>query len=541
MTIKINNSDENAQAENNNRLTDEISKVDSYMAIDGIKRSDFNVSPSELLAAQTTAKSDLNDKLTKPQVKDQAAQNNLEKNIPLPIQASSDISKNPKRKMNKKHLLLELVIGVILLVIGGVSSWYVLRTSEPADLKLVISNKKVEDYKVVSILSTGLVEYTADSKKWQVLTNTTQLKQGYQVRTGIDGKVVLAISDGSEVRLDVASAIRLKKLVTNDVQIENLIGNVYNRVAESKTRKYAMLVDGTAFIAAGTAFQVKNTADLKGVEVYQSKVKVSALAVSEGQAYYLKTGDNTKLKSVQSLDIVVTQKDQFVKWNKELDSKNSEYAKKLGILAESIPLPQESAVVTAGTIKLTGLVSGYALNLAWQTENLDAPKGFKIVYSSKTRTPVYGVNSSEYVSSPNARKTTVIPPEGRTYYIRVCVYDGSTCGAYSNIIKLSTPVKQVEAPTAQTPETALSLSISGSVLTWTVNGSAQNGYKVVASTTKFAPEYPTDGYVVYVSDEMTKSVDISSKLDPGTWNIRICKYTGSGCTDYSNTVKYSKS
>ena len=143
MTIKINNSDENAQAENNNRLTDEISKVDSYMAIDGIKRSDFNVSPSELLAAQTTAKSDLNDKLTKPQVKDQAAQNNLEKNIPLPIQASSDISKNPKRKMNKKHLLLELVIGVILLVIGGVSSWYVLRTSEPADLKLVISNKKV--------------------------------------------------------------------------------------------------------------------------------------------------------------------------------------------------------------------------------------------------------------------------------------------------------------------------------------------------------------------------------------------------------------
>jgi hypothetical protein len=92
-----------------------------------------------------------------------------------------------------------------------------------------------------------------------------------------------------------------------------------------------------------------------------------------------------------------------------------------------------------------------AVRLNWETNEGEAPKGYKIVWSVYTE-PQFPIRESDYfdtVSLPTT-KTALIDyflNEG-AYYARVCVYDGTQqCLTYSNQIKFS--VEKIAGETAE--------------------------------------------------------------------------------------------
>ncbi len=458
-----------------------------------------------------------------------------------PITLETVASETPKPG-HKKWLLITAIVGGVLLI-GGLVAWLVLRGADKTVNTNTSTKSSIRLLGVAPLLVEGASEYSTNGKTWQTLTTTVSLKQGDSVKTGTDGRVVLAIDDGSAVRLNHNSQVRLTNLAPASIQVENISGQLYSRVVPSTTRTFSVLAEDQSYVAQGTAYCVTNSVESQGVEVFHSSVKVAKQVVPEGNSYYIKSTQKDKENKVVAIDVSVMKQDDFLKWNAEQDKKVAEYANKLGVLGEfdkpSTTTTQTQTTTTANNtgITLSGSVSEYTANMKWSVTNVDTSKGFKVVYSTKTTTPVYPGNDYQYIEDSTARSTAVKPNTGGTYYFRVCAYRGGSCDSYSNAVKIVIPTKPAE-PEEQIVPGALVLSVSGSTASWTVGGTAPKGFKVVASTTKTAPEYPTDGYKAYTQ---ATSVDLSTILTAGTWNVRVCKYTGSGCTDYSNTIVYVKS
>lgn len=561
MALKIHDNSGDTPIDKNVSLDNDIAKVDSYMAVERMKKPENSVPPVDEASTEVSEPKKTAVQAIEPVPDEEVEIDPIEElmgpetaveNIDIsgfPQDSAHDEEKSfvvgkPKKQITRKFVIV-ILLALTLIVGGIIVAWFLGHDRGEPTQNTTTQKPDVNSVKLGEMTPTvieGVVEYSKDGKKWQALSTTTKLQQGSQVRTGPEGRAALTVDkDGSIVRLDNESAVKLSKISALDIQIENLYGNVYSRVQPSKTRSYAVLAGDEVFTAKGTAFRVMNAADRKGVEVYESKVSIDDVEVNEGQAYYVKNQIKSQARILVAVDVAAAKKDTFVAWNIEQD-KMTPYVSKLGVLSDPEETSAEPVAPLPETaIRLGGAVSNYAMNLSWQVENAASSKGFKVVYSSKTATPVYGVNSSQYISNPAARKATVTPPEGRSYYVRICLYDGSSCGTYSNAIKLTVPAKPVPEGEGGVAAGATKLSINGSVLSWTISGTAPNGYKVVASTAKTAPEYPADGYIKYEPNEATKSFDVGTKLDAGTWSIRVCKYTGSGCTDYSNTVTYVKS
>lgn len=441
----------------------------------------------------------------------------------------------------KKWVPIAIIVAV--LIIAGLATWFLMRpTDKTSDTTVTTTKRSVKLLGVAPLLVEGITQYSSNGKTWQTLTTTVSLKQGDSVKTGTDGRAVLAIDDGSAVRLNHNSQIKLTSLDVASIKVENVSGELYSRVVPSTTRTFSVLATSNSYVAQGTAYCVTNNAEQQGVEVYHSSVKIADQTVTEGNSYYVKKAQKDQEKKIVAIDLALMKQNDFIQWNAEQDKKVTEYADKLGVLSEfdkpaaTTTTTQTTPTVASGIV-LSGSVAEYTAKMTWSVTNVDTSKGFKVVYSTKTTTPVYPGNDYAYIESSTARSATVKPESGKTYYFRVCAYRGESCDTYSNTVTLVIPAKTVAAEEQIVPG-ALALTVSGSTASWTVGGTAPKGFKVVASTTKAAPEYPTDGYKVYTQET---SVDLKTILGSGTWSVRVCKYTGSGCTDYSNTIVYTKS
>lgn len=449
----------------------------------------------------------------------------------------------PAKPSRKKRLVIAIVVAAVLIV-GGFAAWFLTRNTDTySDSVVTKQSTQVKLLGVAPSLVEGSVEYMTNGKTWQPLTTTVSLKQGDSVKTGVDGRVVLAIDDGSAVRLNHNSQVKLTNMAAATIRVENVSGELYSRVVPSTTRTFSVLAASNSYVAQGTAYCVTNTVDKQGVEVYHSSVKVAKETVTEGNRYYVKSAQKDQENKVVAIDLAQMKQNDFLKWNTEQDKKVAEYASKLGVLAEfdkpatTTPTTTPTTPTVANGIVLSGSVADYTAKMTWSVTNVDTSKGFKVVYSTETTTPVYPGNDYSYIESSTARSASVDPSSGGTYHFRVCAYRGGSCDTYSNTVTLVIPTKPAVVEESIVPG-ALTLTVSGSTASWTVGGTAPKGFKVVASTTKTDPQYPADGYKAYTQET---SVNLSTILSAGTWNVRVCKYTGSGCTDYSNTIVYTKS
>jgi predicted phosphoribosyltransferase len=391
-------------------------------------------------------------------------------------------------------------------------------------------------------LTEGLVQYSADAKNWKDVHDDTELQEGDSIRTANDGRVVLLIDDGSAVRLDKESEVKLSRLTVESVVITNTSGEVYNRVVASETREYIVEVEDESYAAKGTAYRTFNESGKKGVEVFQSAVEAeqNKKEVPEGNYYFTKHDQVDKQGSVLALDIEALKADEFIKWNSEQDKKVANYANKLGILSEldkpaatPVPTAAPTPKTTAATgITLSGKTSEYSVVFSWKVSGVDTSKGYKLVRSSKTTSPTYPDNSVAYIEAGKTSYTLYVGDD-TTYHYRLCAYREKTCDSYSNAVSVAT-LKKVKEPVVAGDVT---LAATGNVLSWTFAGTAPYGFKVVVGTAS-NPSYG-DNFKKYFTESTGYELPPSDFTPGTTYYVKVCKYSDAGCTDYSNEVTYT--
>lgn len=94
----------------------------------------------------------------------------------------------------------------------------------------------------------------------------------------------------------------------------------------------------------------------------------------------------------------------------------------------NIPTPEQAT----GTINLSGLIQDNGISLSWTTENISAPKGYKVLMSNDPKPTFPGAEFRLLTSENDYSYLWSGLATGQTYYFRVCINNGDDCGLYSN-------------------------------------------------------------------------------------------------------------
>ncbi|MBN1618932.1 FecR domain-containing protein [Candidatus Dojkabacteria bacterium] len=465
---------------------------------------------------------------------------------------SENTQTNPKPKSNKRFLWAGIIVFAIISIIA-VTTTVILYKNQNSGETAADNNSDSSKLHGELIYIEGTVEYKEkDKDDWEKAKEGMVVSEEFIIRSADDGKAIINLDDGSAVRLNNSSEITLASMNPDKIVISNNQGEIYTRVVESE-REFIVNVEDTSYISLGTAYKTTNSEDVNKVEVYHSKVSVNEeISVDEGNRYYVKNSSDPAKEGVPvELTKEELESDKFVVWNKSLDEKISDFKDKLGVLSQIQSTPETAnsednategtepspTPTPTGSIWLTGSATESGVYLAWSISNLDAPYGFKIVKSTYAN-PVYPGSYYIYLSGSGSRNYTWAMTDGVTYHFRVCQYLGNgTCGTYSNDIVVTAPAKAEQPPVSSVSSISASSNGNGTV-SWSVNGTATMGFKVVWSKVS-GPTYPnrgTDRYLYY-SDSNTRTSGVMEAFDgPGTYYVRVCEYLGGACGVYSNEV-----
>jgi hypothetical protein len=388
----------------------------------------------------------------------------------------------------------------------------------------------------------GAVEYKTADGTWQRAEKDTKVTQGDSVEVVGAGRAIIALPDGSSVRLGDNSSVVLSGISEDIITVTNAKGVVYTRVAKSD-RLFDVVVGEKTYEAVGTAYKTINDANLQGVEVYESKVKImggneTEVLVEQGNKYYVLNKKNVKLENklikITRTDIA---KDEFVKWNNTIDAEAIKTETVTPAKATDTSKTPETANQneTTSEIVLSGKATSDGVYLTWTVTDLAVPNGFKIVRSTGIN-PVYPGNEYIYLSDQAARSYTWKMTDGKSYYFRVCKYIDGKCSNYSNNLLLKAPY-QAET-VGEVNVTSIYVTASGDTISWRTTGNSPLGFKLVWSKNTH-PTYPTrdgDKYNYYTDPEQAAGT-VDAFDGAGTYYLRVCEYLGSACGVYSNEIQ----
>lgn len=442
----------------------------------------------------------------------------------------------------------KLVYLIVLIAIVGGGYWYYQNYMTNSE---VVQRQQADTIGAQIVWVEGSVEYKQSEGDWKRASADIDLAAGDSVETLADGRAIINFDDGSAIRLDNKTKVVLASLKPEHLTIKNESGQVYARVTKS-VRIFDVQAGETVYESLGTAYKTINKDDQKGVEVYESKVKVidkdkKETIVDEGNKYLLENKADTKVENklvkISETDLA---KDVFVLWNKEQDKKitepEEEAAKEIEDLVPTTTVVEikdeepEQPVVPESKIVLSAVKVDGGIKFTWTVSGVDVEQGFKLVRSTAVN-PVYPGNDYQYLTNKDQRSYTWGIKDGKTYYFRVCQYLGGKCGVYSNNIKITAPLveKTTEVPTGDVSSIALSAG-SGKVV-WKATGVSEQGFKVVWSKNS-GPTYPCrdgDKYN-YLSDPSANASALDAFDGAGTYYVRVCEYLGGKCGVYSNQV-----
>lgn len=434
-----------------------------------------------------------------------------------------------------------VLIGLVFVLIVAGAGWYFLKAPKTSAPDNANAPKTALGAEIA--LAEGAVEYKESNGDWKRATANTTLKEGDSVEVVGTGKAVINFDDGSAVRLNNGSSVTLTSLDPTHVVVTNNKGYLYSRVAKSDSRQFEVKAGAVTYQSLGTAYKTVNEDKLKGVEVYESKVKIlgatdKEILVDQGSKYYLVNASNKKVeKTIAKIDTKELSKDEFTMWNKTQDLKVEEYKDEMGVLANDYKDDTTTPAPATPSIVLTGYSAADGVKLSWKVNGLNVSNGFKIVKSLEMN-PVYPGDSYVYLDNANVRSYLWELGDGRTYYFRVCQYLGGSCGKYSNNVKIKAPPSNTGSVQGVT---SIRLVASGAAnVSWSTVGYSKEGYKLVWSK-NVHPTYPTrsgDQYAYY-SDPKTNWGTINDFDGDGVYYARVCEYLGGKCGVYSNEISIS--
>lgn len=202
------------------------------------------------------------------------------------------------------------------------------------------------------------------------------------------------------------------------------------------------------------------------------------------------------------------------------------------LATKKITVTKEGPAAQTLPLYLKGWSGADGVHLSWTLNGVSAPKGFKLVKSLDAY-PTYPEDAAIYLNLETRNYLWQIN-DGKIWHFRVCIYEGGSCGAYSNDLKLTAK------SSGGNTEVYGTLALTGWIkterliyLSWALSGNAPYGYKLVESTEP-KPTYPGSD-AVYISSTDLKGSYVWDVQNPGTYHFRVCAYNGGGgCVFYSN-------
>jgi hypothetical protein len=191
------------------------------------------------------------------------------------------------------------------------------------------------------------------------------------------------------------------------------------------------------------------------------------------------------------------------------------------------PTPDPAVIAISG---ITDTATG-AAQVAW-TATGSFPSGFKILYSKTTALPTLS-DSVVVISDGTLRLGTISGDPSGTYHVRVCKYYSGACVAYSPVVDFTFAAD----PATITITGVLDYGGAGGIeVTWDATGTFTNGFKILYSTSQSTPTLENASNVL-VSDGTLRFGVVPGNADT-SYYVRVCKFSGSGCGVYSNTVQF---
>jgi len=142
-------------------------------------------------------------------------------------------------KNNKK---LVAIILVIALAIVALVLYFVFKSKQPreAENKIVstLSEKQATDLKANLVILQGKVEVNlAGEPAWNSAENKQEIKVGSSIRTDENSSAVLSFEGGDLLALDSTSQIKITKMTSAEISIDQISGKSYFKI-EKKTARF---------------------------------------------------------------------------------------------------------------------------------------------------------------------------------------------------------------------------------------------------------------------------------------------------------------
>ncbi len=444
-------------------------------------------------------------------------------------------------RKQSRNTKLAISLGAILILVAFLSFLFT-RSNEPVEVveepQEIVEIETADEMLVTVTLIEGTLEYRTTDADWQIAEVDQTIEAGTLLRTvGAISRAVLALEDQSEVRMDANSSIELMSTTTSRVIVKHSDGYVYNRIIENPDRDYIVETENAQFEAVGTAFRTISTGDEEAVEVYQGQVNEvkSNNTVNSGEKLVIELDGQDIRSKVEDLDVKDLKDDEFIEWNKELDSENDLFKNSLGFLSDfdgpslniTDPKPSSTVNVPEGEtpkVKFKGSTE-QGTKLTVQSKSVSGSKQVDVnvddngSFETPELTGAFGNSVFEFIATDrrgNETKQNVTITFSRQTGTQEqgIVLTGSSNA--NNIISLQWGLVGLTTP---------------------------DGVRVVYSNTSSTPAYPNDDFLPISSGDSI-TIDPSSgdntisDSEQSTYTFRVCRYIAAtdSCDQYSNAV-----
>ncbi len=379
---------------------------------------------------------------------------------------------------------------------------------------------------------TGVVEVRDERGEWSKAEKDASIKTGMGLRTtGASSRAIATLDDGTAIRLDANTQIGFESLTETQISIEQDSGYVYNRIANSSQRKYEIITENAQFESAGTAFLTIASGDEEAVEVFHNSVNETTMnkIVREGKRLVAESAINSAQEGkVVDLDIEKIKDNDFINWNRSLDSQDENFKTSLGFLKDfDGPKIDIAEPVSGTTIEVASDSPQGTVSIKGKTESKA-----KLTVQSKSTSGSSPIDVA--VQGDGSFDTGVLSsPTGSSIFEFIAKDETGNITTINVTYTFKKPVA--------TQQQGIALTVSEdkgkAVLQWGLVGmTTPDGVKVLYKEGTEELTYKDDAQSDVVSGGATTTISGLSK--DKTYSFQICRYSEDAdtCDIFSNTV-----